>query len=83
MKAIEKSEKEPSLTKLVQRWLERTPGLELEGFNFWGKYQTAVTKLLEEQQSLAEVMCFVDKISVSNKYLFRNKLPNVSGITNC
>ncbi|KAH0818543.1 hypothetical protein GEV33_004248 [Tenebrio molitor] len=29
---IEKSEQQPSLTDLVQRWLERTPGLELEGF---------------------------------------------------
>lgn len=55
MKAIEKSEIEPSLTELVQRWLERTPGLELEGFNFWGKYQKAVNVLLQEQTDLAQV----------------------------
>jgi tryptophan 2,3-dioxygenase len=51
---IEKSEQQPSLTDLVQRWLERTPGLELEGFNFWGKYQKAVERLLQEQRALAE-----------------------------
>lgn len=55
MKAIEQSEQEPSLTELVQRWLERTPGLELDGFNFWGKYQNAVQKLLDEQIMSAEV----------------------------
>lgn len=52
---IDKSVKEPSLADLVQRWLERTPGLELEGFNFWGKYQKAVGELLEEQRTLADV----------------------------
>ncbi|RZC41040.1 tryptophan 2,3-dioxygenase [Asbolus verrucosus] len=54
LEEIEKSEKEPSLTDLVQRWLERTPGLEMEGFDFWGKYQRAVARLLEEQKILAE-----------------------------
>ncbi|XP_018573815.1 tryptophan 2,3-dioxygenase [Anoplophora glabripennis] len=53
-KQIEVSETEPSLMDLVQRWLERTPGLELEGFNFWGKYQKAVEVLLEEQRILAD-----------------------------
>lgn len=55
MKAIEQSEQEPSLTDLVQRWLERTPGLEHDGFDFWGKYQKAVTVLLQEQIDLAQV----------------------------
>jgi len=54
MIAIEKSENEPSLKDLVQRWLERTPGLELDGFNFWGKYQKAVERLLTEQRELAQ-----------------------------
>lgn len=55
MSAIDISEKEPALTDLVQRWLERTPGLELEGFNFWGKYQKAVNVLLQEQIESAQV----------------------------
>lgn len=56
MEAIEKSEKEPSLTDLVQRWLERTPGLETEGFNFWGKYQDSVELLLRREEQLAKVI---------------------------
>ncbi|XP_018327459.1 tryptophan 2,3-dioxygenase [Agrilus planipennis] len=47
VKAIEKSESEPSLKELVERWLERTPGLENEGFNFWEKYKKAVNRFLE------------------------------------
>uniref|UniRef100_A0A8C9T717 tryptophan 2,3-dioxygenase n=1 Tax=Scleropages formosus TaxID=113540 RepID=A0A8C9T717_SCLFO len=33
------SEQEPTLLHLVEKWLERTPGLEENGFNFWGKLQ--------------------------------------------
>ncbi|XP_044735927.1 tryptophan 2,3-dioxygenase [Chrysoperla carnea] len=53
MNAIEQSEKEPPLSHLVQQWLERTPGLELDGFNFWGKYQDAVKNLIDEQREAA------------------------------
>ncbi|XP_076273641.1 tryptophan 2,3-dioxygenase vermilion isoform X2 [Rhynchophorus ferrugineus] len=53
LKQIELSEVEPSLALLVERWLERTPGLEVEGFNFWGKYQKAVNLLLDEQRQIA------------------------------
>nr|QMT62772.1 tryptophan 2,3 dioxygenase [Doryteuthis pealeii] len=38
----------PSLFKLVESWLERTPGLEKNGFNFWKKYEEAVDCWLEE-----------------------------------
>ncbi|KAL3265673.1 hypothetical protein HHI36_009876 [Cryptolaemus montrouzieri] len=51
---IEKSETEPALTDLVQRWLERTPGLGLDGFNFWGKYEEAVELLLKNDREDAE-----------------------------
>ncbi|XP_069680518.1 tryptophan 2,3-dioxygenase [Periplaneta americana] len=54
IKAIEKSEMEPALAQLVQRWLERTPGLEADGFNFWGKYRQAVETLLLKQRQAAE-----------------------------
>ncbi|KAH8321089.1 hypothetical protein KR074_010601 [Drosophila pseudoananassae] len=47
--AIRSSEHEPSLLELVQRWLERTPGLEESGFNFWKKFQQSVDKFLEAQ----------------------------------
>src|SRR5690349_16364578 len=48
--AIMKSETEPSLCDLVQKWLERTPGLEVDGFNFWGKFKDAVDNLLDEKE---------------------------------
>lgn len=53
--AIKDSEQEPSLSDLVQRWLERTPGLELNGFNFWGKYRRAVELQIKEAQRGIEV----------------------------
>uniref|UniRef100_A0A8C8SXZ0 Tryptophan 2,3-dioxygenase n=1 Tax=Pelusios castaneus TaxID=367368 RepID=A0A8C8SXZ0_9SAUR len=44
-----KSKQEPTLLQLVEAWLERTPGLEPEGFNFWGKFEVNVLKGLEEE----------------------------------
>ncbi|GIY69588.1 tryptophan 2,3-dioxygenase [Caerostris darwini] len=49
-KAIERvlqSEKDLSLCDLVQKWLERTPGLERNGFNFWQKFEDAVHRQIE------------------------------------
>ncbi|KAM8938825.1 tryptophan 2,3-dioxygenase [Pelodytes ibericus] len=43
-----KSEEEPTLLGLVEEWLERTPGLEEQGFNFWGKLQSNIFQGLEE-----------------------------------
>ncbi|KAK9497706.1 hypothetical protein O3M35_004378 [Rhynocoris fuscipes] len=48
LEAIAKSETEPSLAYLVEQWLERTPGLETDGFNFWGKYKKNVEFMLEK-----------------------------------
>lgn len=55
IKAIERSECEPSLEQLIQNWLERTPGLEENGFNFWSKYKRAVDEWLESQRFEAMV----------------------------
>lgn len=54
IQAIEKSEAEPSLATLIEQWLERTPGLEVNGFDFWGKYRRAVDALLSQQKKAAE-----------------------------
>lgn len=54
-KNIMKSEEEPSLQNLVSRWLERTPGLEEKGFNFWNKYKMAVDSILTQEYREAEV----------------------------
>lgn len=52
--AIQKSEQDPSLSDLVQRWLERTPGLEIDGFNFWGKFKESVDQLLDVKEVQAK-----------------------------
>ncbi|KAK3575936.1 hypothetical protein CHS0354_001138, partial [Potamilus streckersoni] len=39
---------QPSLFSLIEKWLERTPGLQVNEFNFWSKYQAAVTNYLNE-----------------------------------
>ncbi|NXM32921.1 T23O dioxygenase, partial [Oxyruncus cristatus] len=49
-----KSEQEPTLLQLVEAWLERTPGLEAEGFDFWGQFEVNVLKGLEEEFALIQ-----------------------------
>ncbi|CAM4547421.1 unnamed protein product [Lepidochelys olivacea] len=49
-----KSEQEPTLLQLVEAWLERTPGLEPEGFNFWGKFEVNVLKGLEKELAIVQ-----------------------------
>ncbi|XP_047352183.1 tryptophan 2,3-dioxygenase [Vespa velutina] len=51
---IKRSEEEPSLSCLVQKWLSRTPGLESYDFDFWGKYKRAVEQMLFEQEQTAQ-----------------------------
>lgn len=40
----------PSLLKLLQAWLERTPFTISGEFNFWSEYQKAVTAILSEDE---------------------------------
>lgn len=42
---------DPSLFDLVERWLERTPFLELPGFQFWEQYAAAVARMLEADRT--------------------------------
>lgn len=63
LQALQESEEQPSLADLVQRWLERTPGLEVKGFNFWAKFHKAVTLMLNEQ---------MEKINVEKDLLKRS-----------
>ncbi len=39
---IKRGMKQPSLLELLQRWLERTPFLEIGDYNFWKAYEKAV-----------------------------------------
>lgn len=51
---VTRSEQEPSLLDLIEKWLEKTPGLEEDGFNFWGKYRAVVEGMNESIRQEAE-----------------------------
>ncbi len=46
------SEHHASLFQHVQRWLERTPFLELEGFQFWPTYRATVERMLQNDRAI-------------------------------
>ena len=48
-KQILASEEEPSLLTVLIRWLERTPGLKDQRFNFWERFKKSVDGILEEK----------------------------------
>lgn len=48
--ALQKSEEEPSLFELVDRWLARTPFLRTEDFDFWATYRKAVQELSDSDR---------------------------------
>ncbi len=47
-------ENEPSLFDRVEKWLERTPFLRMQGFNFWQLYKSAVEQTLTRDLSIIE-----------------------------
>lgn len=51
---LRKSEEEPTLLALFEKWLERSPGLEEDGFNFWEKYTYQVQAFLNDHLTRAE-----------------------------
>lgn len=54
-RALEDAEGSPSLFALVERWLERTPFLELPGYQFWQSYRQAVdAMLLRDRRTIEE-----------------------------
>uniref|UniRef100_A0A0K0DUP9 Tryptophan 2,3-dioxygenase n=1 Tax=Strongyloides stercoralis TaxID=6248 RepID=A0A0K0DUP9_STRER len=52
---VEKSEQEPSLFTLVEKWLERTPGIHPTGKEpgFWAQYEEGVQKYLNHMKNEA------------------------------
>ncbi|TNM98902.1 tryptophan 2,3-dioxygenase A [Takifugu flavidus] len=55
-KMLTSTEQEPSLLRLVEEWLERTPGLEVDGFNFWGRLEINILRGLNEEKEKIEKM---------------------------
>lgn len=48
------SENEDSLFDLVERWLDRTPFLHVDDFDFWREYRAAVNTMLGQEKRLIE-----------------------------
>ena len=53
-KIILETVKHPSLFELVEKWLERTPFLNSQNFNFWNSYKEAVEKMLEHDRNIIQ-----------------------------
>jgi tryptophan 2,3-dioxygenase len=47
-------EKQQSLLKCIETWLERTPFLQFAQFDFWSHYQSAVSSMLAKQRTELE-----------------------------
>jgi len=47
-----KTETSSSLFMLLENWLERTPFLQFEEFNFWESYKKAVEKMISDDMNL-------------------------------
>nr|KAG5686942.1 hypothetical protein BaRGS_029480 [Batillaria attramentaria] len=48
IKQLQDSLEQPSLLQLVEKWLERTPGLKEKSFKFWDFYKHSVTRWLTD-----------------------------------
>ncbi len=51
-KMIMETVNQPSLFELVEKWLERTPFLNSQSFNFWQSYKQAVERMLEHDTKI-------------------------------
>ena len=76
---IEKSESSESLFTLVEKWLERTPFLASEEYNFWEQYKSAVSKMILNDRKIIEnnkSLNDVEKESYFNQYNATEKMFN-------
>ncbi|BFZ14517.1 hypothetical protein BsWGS_17556 [Bradybaena similaris] len=48
VKLLQDSIQEPSLFQLLEKWLERTPGLAVKSFHFWDLYKRSVQRWLQD-----------------------------------
>ena len=59
---------------MFQDWLERTPGLEKDGFNFFGKFKVAASKWIDSEFYFPAEVRRIVKASMKN--LQHVSLPN-------
>ncbi|CAL1539765.1 unnamed protein product [Lymnaea stagnalis] len=48
VKMLQDSIEQPSLFNLLEKWLERTPGLTVKSFHFWDLYKRSVERWLQD-----------------------------------
>ncbi|TNE99182.1 MAG: tryptophan 2,3-dioxygenase [Deltaproteobacteria bacterium] len=51
---LTKIEKEPSLLELLEKWLERVPFTQEGNFDFWKEFESVVSEMLDQEQSIIE-----------------------------
>lgn len=51
---VVRSQTEPSLFDLVEKWLERTPFLNVGTFSFWKEYRKAVVQMFDQDRAYIE-----------------------------
>ena len=63
---------------VVQQWLERTPGLEEDGFNFWGKLEINIfdgLRLEKEKIEVSPDLYQHQKLLTTRMHLFSSHYP--------
>ena len=55
LQSLKAEQNKPTLLELVQQWLERTPGLEREGFDFPMQYRKAIERFLQAKKDSIQV----------------------------
>lgn len=51
---LEQLEKEDSILQLVEKWLERTPFIQFEGFDFLKQYESAIDEMFDKEKEAVE-----------------------------
>jgi tryptophan 2,3-dioxygenase len=60
--AVEQAASSTSLLRAVEAWLERTPYLKTEGYDFWSEYKKSVDKMLDQEEQLINENPSLNKI---------------------
>ena len=79
---LEEAEKGPSLFDGVNRWLERTPFLDFDGFSFWDSYREAVEESLKKQEQAFKSNQISDEEANRLQESYENTRKNFDAIVN-
>lgn len=65
-------QKQPSLSSLVQKWLERMPFLDTEHFDFMNAYQTQLETLYTREKQLSDKQAVQDQSQINRMKTLKN-----------